>query len=98
MDFPAEFPPDPEGTPDPLRWTSRVIALATLALALLNAAALASWIEDLPAAPSTARAIAAAEAWQAGTTQLGLDAPRTALRNAWQRAEAARWQETEAQR
>ena len=90
--FPADFPPDPTGTPDPLRWTTRVIALSALALSLLNAAALASWIQDLPAAPGTARAIAAADAWQAGTTQLGLDTPRAALRGAWQRAEGAQWQ------
>jgi len=89
--FPADFPPDPEGTPDPLRWTTRVIALTALALALLNAAALASWIQDLPAAPSTARAMAAADAWHAGTTKLGLDAPRNQLHSAWQKAEAARW-------
>jgi hypothetical protein len=90
-EFPAEFPADPAGGTDALRWTTTIIALTALALALLNPEAIVAWTRELPAAPSTVHAMTAADAWHAGSAGLGLDAPRTALHRAWQRAEAARW-------
>jgi len=90
-EFPAEFPADPERDAAALRWTIGVIGPSALALALLNAAAIADWTNGLPVAPSTAKVMTAAEAWNAGTGELGLDAPRAGLHRAWQRAQAMQW-------
>jgi hypothetical protein len=92
-DFPADFPGEPEGGADPLRWTIAILVLTALALAALNAEAIANWTEELPADPRTAEALAAADAWNARTTELGLDAPQKALHRAWKRAQAVRWSE-----
>ncbi|HEY6816149.1 MAG TPA: hypothetical protein VI168_11460 [Croceibacterium sp.] len=92
-DFPAEFPADPAGSGDALVWTAGVIVASALALALFNASAIANWTQDLPAGPRTARAIATAEAWNAETTEIGLDAPYQRVRHAWKRAKATPWPE-----
>jgi hypothetical protein len=90
-DFPAEFPSDPQGSAKALRWTTEVLALTALALAVLNPEAIVNWTEDLPAAPSTAKAMAAADAWHNQSAALGLDSPRKVFHHAWKRAQTARW-------
>jgi hypothetical protein len=90
-DFPARFPAEPERGADPLRWTIGILAPTALALALLNAAAIADWTAELPADPRTAKVMAAADAWNATTAELGLDTPRKHLHRTWKRAEAMRW-------
>ena len=90
-DFPARFADDPASGSDPLCWTIAILAPTALALALLNAEAIASWSAELPADPRTAEVLAAADAWNARTAELGLDAPRKQLHRAWRRAEALRW-------
>lgn len=94
-DFPAEFPPDPAGGAAALRWTIGVIAPAALALAVLNTQSIVDWAQELPPAPSTAKIMAAADAWQASSAALGLDAPRNALHRVWKRAEAMQWRAAE---
>ena len=91
-EFPTEFPADPPGA-DALRWTIGVLAPAALGLALLNAEAIASWTHELPASPRAATAMTVADAWQARTRALGLDAPRNAFQRTWKRAQAMRWPE-----
>ena len=92
-DFPAEFPAELESDAESLRWTIAILALTALALAVLNAEAIVNWTQELPAGPRTARALTAADAWNARTTELGLDAPQEGLHRAWKRAEAMRWSE-----
>jgi len=94
-DFPADFPADPDGGPEPLRWTSGVIALTALALAVLNTEAIVSWTQELPAGPSTAKVMTAADAWHAGTAELGLNIPREKLHRTWKQAETMRWSESD---
>jgi hypothetical protein len=90
-DFPAEFPPHPDHDARPLRWAIEIIVLTALALAVLNAEAIANWTQELPAGPRTAKALTAADAWNARTAELGLDAPQKALHRAWKSAKAMRW-------
>ncbi|MBO9713296.1 hypothetical protein [Sphingomonas sp.] len=90
-DFPTELPADPDGGASAMRWTTGVIGLATAALALLNAGAIASWSEDLSPSPGTAKVMTAADGWQAAMTGLRLDAPHGELHRAWKQAESARW-------
>ena len=90
-DFPTDFAAGPAGEAGALRWTSAVLALTALALAVLNAGAIAGWAEDLPASPGTARVMAAADAWQTETAQLGLDAAHAGLHSGWKRAQAMPW-------
>jgi hypothetical protein len=89
--FPARFPAEPGIGAEPLRWTVGILAPTALALAMLNAEAIANWVAELPAEPGTAKALAAADAWNARTAELGLDAPRKHLHRAWKRAEAMEW-------
>jgi hypothetical protein len=90
-DFPAQFPPDPRCGAQGLRWTIGVLAPTAIALAVLNSQTIVDWVEDLPATSTTARAVAAADAWHSSVAQFGLDAPRDSLHRAWIRAEAMRW-------
>ena len=94
-DFPAEFAPEPEKDAEPLRWTIGILVPTALALAALNAGAIANWTQELPAGPSTAKALAVADAWHAGTAELGLDAPQKALHRTWKQVEAMRWSDDE---
>lgn len=90
-DFPVDLSPDPDGGAGALRWTSGVLALTTVALALLNAGAIAGWAEELRPSPTTAKVMAAADAWKGVTARLGLDTPHARLHHSWKRAEAMRW-------
>lgn len=90
-DFPARLPAGSDDSAGALRWTCGVLALSTLALALLNAQAIVNWTGELPATPGTARVMVAADAWKARTADLRLDVAQEGLRRAWKRAEAVRW-------
>ena len=50
-DFPVKLTPDSDGGASALRWTSGVLALTALALALLNAGAIANWSQELAPGP-----------------------------------------------
>ena len=86
-EFPTDLSDDSE--PGALRWTSTVIALATAALALLNAQALTGWAEELPPGPTSVKLAAAATAWEDATAGLGI--PRARLHKAWKQVERAEW-------
>ena len=85
VDLPEPLVPEPH----PLRWTSQVIAVATLTLALLNAHALRGWTYQLPANAWSAQAVTAAEGWYGAVGALGLNRPVEAMRTRWQAAKTA---------
>ena len=82
VDLPEPLVPEPH----PLRWTSQVIAVATLTLALLNAHALRGWTYQLPANAWSAQAVTAAEAWYGAVGAFGLNRPVETMRARWQSA------------
>lgn len=90
-DFPVDLPADPDGGEGALRWTAGILTIATLALALLNAEAIAGWTHDLPPSPGTARVMTAADAWHDATGRLGFGAAHAGLHQLWKRAQASRW-------
>jgi hypothetical protein len=77
--------------PDPLRWTSLVIALAALSLALLNADAIRGWSYQLPPGAASARIVTAAEGWHSQLDRIGLNRPSEAMRGWWQSARDRRF-------
>jgi hypothetical protein len=81
---PVDLPDPPEPLPHGLRWTSQVIAVATLVLALLNAHAIRSWSYQLPPNSWSAQAVTAAEAWYDALDRLGLNRPVEAMHDDWQ--------------
>ena len=87
VDLPEPTPPLPGG----LCWTSHVIAVATLVLALLNAHALLSWANRLPPSATSVPLAVAAERWHEATQAAGLDLPGAILRDWWKRARDARF-------
>jgi hypothetical protein len=89
---PVDLPEPALPLEHPLRWTSIVIGVATLTLALLNAHALRGWTYELPPAASSTRAVAAAETWHDLTGRFGLNRPAAAVRERWQRLKARRFE------
>lgn len=90
-DFPVKLTSDADCGAGALRWTGGVLALTTLALALLNAGAIANWSQELAPGPHTAKIMAAAETWKNATVRLGLDRPHASLHGEWKRAQSTRW-------
>jgi hypothetical protein len=77
---PLESPAPPGG----LRWTSTVIAVAALTLALLNAPAIRGWAYQLSPDATSARAVQAAEAWHDAVGTAGLNRPVETIHGRWQ--------------
>jgi hypothetical protein len=75
----------------PLRWTSGVIATATLFLALTNAISLHGWAAELPPTAFNQRLVDITARWQAITDAVGLGAPRAAVHGVWKQGQAARF-------
>jgi hypothetical protein len=88
---PVDLPEPLASPPDALRWTSLVIALAALSLALLNADALRGWSYRLPPGAASARIVAAAESWHDRLDRIGLNRPSEAMRGWWQSARDRRF-------
>ncbi len=82
---------DPVDTVRPWRWTTVTIATAALFLTLTNAHAIQSWFDERPPASITEPLRAPIRAWSTLTAGHRLDAPRAALREQWQAAEAVRF-------
>jgi hypothetical protein len=85
---------DPDAEPPPpagVAWTTAVIAIAAVALLLVNAQSARSWTAQLPPSDGALAARDLADRWAAATARLGLDAPRAALAGAWDRLLAARF-------
>ena len=88
-DFPVDLPGDLDCGEGALRWTARLLTVTTFALALLNADAIASWTNELPPSPTTARVMAVADSWNDATARLGLNRPHAELHRLWKRAQSA---------
>jgi multisubunit Na+/H+ antiporter MnhC subunit len=88
---PVDLPPSDQPLPDPLRWTTIVIAVATLFLALFNAHSMRSWAYELDTSPATERVVLASESWYALTARLGLNRPVESMHGGWRRVKEARF-------
>ena len=95
---PVDLPGDVPGMGRPLRWSSDVVATASLVLVLFNAGAVRGWADELPAGPLAEPLIAGADAWHRTTSRLGLAAPVETMRGWWREAQAARFSADEDQR
>jgi hypothetical protein len=73
------------------RWTGRAVIVATIALAVLNAASLTSWASSLPPNWSTETIRAVANVWAGRLADLGLDQPRAIIRKDYEAQKAKRW-------
>jgi|SRR6188768_826445 hypothetical protein len=88
---PIDLPEPSAPLADPLRWTSLVIALAALSLALLNADAIRGWSYQLPPGAASARIVTAAEGWHDRLDRFGLNRPSEVMRGWWQSARDRRF-------
>jgi len=85
-DSPIPAPPDPD---DPVarrravRWTSAVIATASLFLFVFNAGALKNWSASLKPNDVTVALAGVAADWEALIERAGLTTPRVFLHDAW---------------
>jgi hypothetical protein len=73
------------------RWTGRAIIIATVALAVFNAASITSWASTLPPNWATETIRLVARVWSDRLAQLGLDQPRAVVRKAYEAQKAKRW-------
>jgi hypothetical protein len=83
--------PEPLVSPHSLRWTTTVIAVASLTLALLNAHAVRGWAWELPPGPWSERAATAAEGWYGLVGRIGLNQPVETMHGGWQHLREARF-------
>lgn len=73
------------------RWTGRIIIIATVALAVFNAASITSWASTLPPNWGTETIRLVARVWDDRLAQMGLDQPRAVVRKAYEAQKAKRW-------
>jgi hypothetical protein len=92
---PVDLPDPPVPLPHGLKWTSLVIAWASLVLALFNAHAIRGWSYQLPPGAASAQVVNAAESWFDTVDQAGLNRPVEAMHAWWQGAREARFHEEE---
>lgn len=90
---PIDLPDPPAPLPRGLRWTSLVIAWASLVLFLLNAHAIRGWTYQLPPGAASAQVVNAAESWFDTVGQAGLNRPVETMHAWWQAAREVRFQE-----
>lgn len=88
---PVLVTPDPVDDRAPLRWTTGVIAGATVLLAVLNAHAVGAWFDELTPGPASEPLRAPVGYWTGTTQAHGLDAPRALLRSGWEKVRGARF-------
>lgn len=67
------------------------VGIAVFTLALFNAHALAAWADGLEPGARSARIGSVAHGLADQTAARGLDGPRAALKQQWDRIKAARW-------
>jgi hypothetical protein len=65
------------------RWAGRTILVATLVLLFLNVASIRTWASTLSPTWASGTISMLAEVWSARTAELGLDAPRRAIRDTY---------------
>ena len=80
VDLPEPAVPLPH---DGLKWTTTVIAVATIFLLVFNAHALRGWAYELSPTDTTARVVSASESWYDLTTRAYLNRPVEALHHWW---------------
>ena len=80
VDLPEPAVPLPH---DGLKWTSIVIGVATAFLLVFNSHALRGWAYELVHDDTSARIVAASEAWYDLTAKAGLNRPVLALHHWW---------------
>lgn len=92
MRSPVDLPEDAVSLAgNPLRWTTIVIATASLFLLFANASSIQGWAAELPPSALTVPVVEAAQAWQGLTDRWHLGAPRAWLHARWKQAEEARF-------
>lgn len=89
QDFPTQLGDETDG--GALRWTTGIIVLTALALAVFNAGAITAWTEDLVPGPAATHAVITAERWKGATAQVGLDTAYGEVHRLWKRLEEVRW-------
>ena len=80
VDLPEPKVPLPH---DGLKWTTTVIAVASLFLFVFNAHAVRGWAYERTPNDTTAKLVAASESWYALTARIGLNKPVEALHHWW---------------
>jgi hypothetical protein len=75
------------------RWTSRIIIIATLMLAVFNAASIQTWATTLSPNWGTQTVSALADVWSSRLGDAGLDRPRAAVHNSYEAAKQAQWRD-----
>jgi len=90
------FPPEPAPGDDEMaardrRWTSRIIAVATVFLLVFNAASIQNWSRQQPPGWVTATVQQLSDVWSAQLMQLGADQPRQTVRDAYHALTEARF-------
>lgn len=92
FDSPVDVEADAQGISG-LAQMAVAVGIAVFALAMLNAHALGAWADGLEPGARTARISAVAHGLADQTAARGLDGPRAALKQQWDRVKAARWPE-----
>ena len=75
------------------RWTTRIIVIATLMLAVLNAASIQTWATTLPPDWGSQTVDDLAVVWTQRLAQLGLDRPRAAVNEAYEHMKQLQWRD-----
>lgn len=89
---PVVIPADPAiDTRHPWRWTTTIIFVATIVLAVGNADALTAWLDERPPTPVVDRLRPPIDGWQRAMAQRGLDRPHASLHHWWEAARALRF-------
>jgi hypothetical protein len=73
------------------RWTTRIIIVATLMLAVFNASSIQTWATTLPPDWGSQTVDALAEVWTQRLGQLGLDRPRAVVHENYEVAKQVQW-------
>lgn len=85
---PVDLPPPDEAETRPLLWTTTMIAVAALFLALFNATAIRGWAVELTPGPYTQRVVELADGWYALTASVGLTRPVETMSRGWESVKA----------
>jgi len=90
--FPPGPPPDDEGlAARDRRWTTRVILVVTVFMAIFNAGSVPNWSRQQAPGWVTDTVRGVSEVWAAQVALLGADLPRQGVRDAYETARDAEW-------
>jgi hypothetical protein len=90
FDSPVDVEADEQGLSG-LGQMAVAVGIAVFTLAMLNAHSLGAWADGLEPDARTARVSSVAHGLANQTAARGLDGPRAALKQQWDRVKAARW-------